>query len=113
MVDVSISHGICRKPPPIPKPCAAWLSTRIARRRSRQVTILLDEQNKVHRVRLHIVEFRALKVHPGPAVLGGAGHGAAPCAASARYRTTLAASKALDVIVGAKKLTPAAESCAA
>ena len=44
-----------------------------------KVTILLDEENRIHQVRLHIVEFRGFEVFiRGPAVLGGAGRGAAP-----------------------------------
>ena len=43
-----------------------------------KVTILLDEDNRVHQVRLHIVEFRGFEAFiEGPALLGGAGHGAA------------------------------------
>ncbi|MGB8883226.1 MAG: Ni/Fe hydrogenase subunit alpha, partial [Azonexus sp.] len=74
-----------------------------------KVTILLDEQNKVHQVRLHIVEFRGFEKF-----IQGRPYWEVPvmvqrlcgiCPVSHH----LAASKALDVIVGAKKLTPAAE----
>ncbi|MBL8405496.1 MAG: nickel-dependent hydrogenase large subunit, partial [Dechloromonas sp.] len=74
-----------------------------------KVTILLDDQNKVHQVRLHIVEFRGFEKF-----IQGRPYWEVPvmvqrlcgiCPVSHH----LAASKALDVIVGAKKLTPAAE----
>ena len=73
-----------------------------------KVTILLDEQNKVHQVRLHIVEFRGFEKF-----IQGRPYWEVPvmvqrlcgiCPVSHH----LAASKALDVIVGAKKLTPSA-----
>ena len=74
-----------------------------------KVTILLDEQNKVHQVRLHIVEFRGFEKF-----IQGRPYWEVPvmvqrlcgiCPVSHH----LAASKALDVIVGARRLTPAAE----
>jgi len=74
-----------------------------------KVTILLDEQNHVHQVRLHIVEFRGFEKF-----IEGRPYWEVPvlvqrlcgiCPVSHH----LAASKALDIVVGAKKLTPAAE----
>jgi len=74
-----------------------------------KVTILLDEQNMVHQVRLHIVEFRGFEKF-----IQGRPYWEVPvlvqrlcgiCPVSHH----LAASKALDVVVGAKRLTPAAE----
>jgi NAD-reducing hydrogenase large subunit len=74
-----------------------------------KVTMLLDDQNKVHQVRLHIVEFRGFEKF-----IQGRPYWEVPvmvqrlcgiCPVSHH----LAASKALDVIVGARKLTPAAE----
>lgn len=74
-----------------------------------KVTILLDEHNKVHQVRLHIVEFRGFEKF-----IQGRPYWEVPvmvqrlcgiCPVSHH----LAASKALDQVVGAKRLTPAAE----
>ncbi len=74
-----------------------------------KVTILLDDQNRVHQVRLHIVEFRGFEKF-----IQGRPYWEVPvmvqrlcgiCPVSHH----LAASKAMDVIVGAKKLTPTAE----
>ena len=74
-----------------------------------KVTILLDEQNKVHQVRLHIVEFRGFEKF-----IQGRPYWEVPvmvqrlcgiCPVSHH----IAASKAMDVIVGAKRLTPTAE----
>ena len=74
-----------------------------------KVTILLDEHNKVHQVRLHIVEFRGFEKF-----IQGRPYWEVPvmvqrlcgiCPVSHH----LAAAKALDIIVGARKLTPAAE----
>lgn len=71
-----------------------------------KVTILLDDQNKVHQVRLHIVEFRGFEKF-----IQGRPYWEVPvmvqrlcgiCPVSHH----LAASKALDVIVGAKKTHP-------
>jgi NAD-reducing hydrogenase large subunit len=74
-----------------------------------KVTILLDEQNNVHQVRLHIVEFRGFEKF-----IQGRPYWEVPvlvqrlcgiCPVSHH----LAACKALDVVVGVKKLTPTAE----
>src|ERR1035437_1065289 len=74
-----------------------------------KVTILLDEDNKVHQVRLHIVEFRGLEKF-----IQGRPYWEVPvmvqrlcgiCPVSHH----LAASKALDIIVGARQITPTAE----
>src|SRR5512136_3408121 len=74
-----------------------------------KVTLLLDANNRVQQARLHIVEFRGFEKF-----IQGRPYWEVPmmvqrlcgiCPVSHH----LAASKALDVIVGAKKLTPAAE----
>lgn len=74
-----------------------------------KVTILLDDKNKVHQVRLHIVEFRGFEKF-----IQGRPYWEVPvmvqrlcgiCPVSHH----LAASKALDAIVGAKHLTPTAD----
>ena len=74
-----------------------------------KVTILLDADDKVHQVRLHIVEFRGFEKF-----IQGRPYWEVPvmvqrlcgiCPVSHH----LAASKALDIIVGAKQLTPTAE----
>jgi len=74
-----------------------------------KVTILLDEENKVHQVRLHIVEFRGFE-----RFIQGRPYWEVPvmvqrlcgiCPVSHH----LAASKALDLIVGATTLTPTAD----
>jgi NAD-reducing hydrogenase large subunit len=74
-----------------------------------KVTILLDEGNKVHQVRLHIVEFRGFEKF-----IQGRPYWEVPvmvqrlcgiCPVSHH----LAASKAMDAIVGARRLTPSAE----
>jgi len=74
-----------------------------------KVTILLDDQGKVHQVRLHIVEFRGFE-----RFIQGRPYWEVPvmvqrlcgiCPVSHH----LAASKALDLIVGARKLTRTAE----
>src|SRR5512147_1841317 len=74
-----------------------------------KVTLLLDDNNKVHQVRLHIVEFRGFE-----RFIQGRPYWEVPvmvqrlcgiCPVSHH----LAASKALDMIVGAKQLTPTAE----
>jgi NAD-reducing hydrogenase large subunit len=74
-----------------------------------KVTILLDDQKKVHQVRLHIVEFRGFE-----RFIQGRPYWEVPvmvqrlcgiCPVSHH----LAASKALDSIVGARKLTAAAD----
>ncbi|GAB1461008.1 Ni/Fe hydrogenase subunit alpha [Thauera sp.] len=74
-----------------------------------KVTILLDEGNKVHQVRLHIVEFRGFE-----RFIQGRPYWEVPvmvqrlcgiCPVSHH----LAASKALDLIVGAVRVTPTAD----
>ena len=74
-----------------------------------KVTLLLDDNNKIHQVRLHIVEFRGFEKF-----IQGRPYWEVPvmvqrlcgiCPVSHH----LAASKALDMIVGAKKLPPTAE----
>ena len=74
-----------------------------------KVTILLDEQNKVHQVRLHIVEFRGFE-----RFIQGRPYWEVPvmvqrlcgiCPVSHH----LAASKALDAVVGANPIPAAAE----
>jgi NAD-reducing hydrogenase large subunit len=74
-----------------------------------KVTILLDEQGKVHQVRLHIVEFRGFE-----RFIQGRPYWEVPvmvqrlcgiCPVSHH----LAASKALDLVVGARTLTRTAE----
>lgn len=74
-----------------------------------KVTLLLDENNKVHQVRLHIVEFRGFEKF-----IQGRPYWEVPvmvqrlcgiCPVSHH----LAASKAMDQIVGVDKLTPTAE----
>ncbi len=74
-----------------------------------KVTLLLDEQNRVHQVRLHIVEFRGFEKF-----IQGRPYWEIPvmvqrlcgiCPVSHH----LAAAKAIDMFVGARKLTPAAE----
>jgi NAD-reducing hydrogenase large subunit len=74
-----------------------------------KVTILLDDQNRVHQVRLHIVEFRGFE-----RFIQGRPYWEVPvmvqrlcgiCPVSHH----LAASKALDMVVGARRITPTAE----
>jgi NAD-reducing hydrogenase large subunit len=74
-----------------------------------KVTILLDDNNKVHQVRLHIVEFRGFE-----RFIQGRPYWEVPvmvqrlcgiCPVSHH----IAASKAMDLIVGVKHLTPTAE----
>ena len=74
-----------------------------------KVTILLDENNKIHQVRLHIVEFRGFE-----RFIQGRPYWEVPvmvqrlcgiCPVSHH----LAASKALDVMLGIEKITPTAE----
>jgi len=74
-----------------------------------KVTLLLDENNQVHQVRLHIVEFRGFE-----RFIEGRPYWEVPvmvqrlcgiCPVSHH----LAASKALDMVVGAKQITPTAE----
>lgn len=74
-----------------------------------KVTLLLDEQNKIHQVRLHVVEFRGFE-----RFIQGRPYWEVPvlvqrlcgiCPVSHH----LAAAKAMDMIVGARTLTPTAE----
>ncbi len=74
-----------------------------------KVTLLLDDANKVQQVRLHIVEFRGFEKF-----IQGRPYWEVPvmvqrlcgiCPVSHH----LAASKAMDIIVGARRLTPTAE----
>src|SRR4030066_295891 len=74
-----------------------------------KVTLLLDDDNRVHQARFHIVEFRGFEKF-----IQGRPYWEVPvmvqrlcgiCPVSHH----LAASKALDIIVGAKQLTPTAE----
>ncbi len=74
-----------------------------------KVTLLLDEENRVQQVRLHIVEFRGFEKF-----IQGRPYWEVPvmvqrlcgiCPVSHH----LAASKAMDMLLGAEKLTPAAE----
>ncbi|HLF96243.1 MAG TPA: Ni/Fe hydrogenase subunit alpha [Methylococcaceae bacterium] len=74
-----------------------------------KVTLLLDEDNKIHQVRLHIVEFRGFE-----RFIQGRPYWEVPVAVQrlcgiCPVSHHLAASKAMDVIVGARKLTPTAE----
>jgi len=74
-----------------------------------KVTLLLDEQNKIHQVRLHIVEFRGFEVF-----IKGRPYWEVPVTVQrlcgiCPVSHSLAACKAMDVIVGAKQLTPTAE----
>jgi NAD-reducing hydrogenase large subunit len=74
-----------------------------------KVTILLDENNQVQQVRLHIVEFRGFEKF-----IEGRPYWEVPVMVQrlcgiCPVSHNLAASKALDLIVGAKQLTPAAE----
>ena len=74
-----------------------------------KVSILLDEANKVQQTRLHIVEFRGFE-----RFIQGRPYWEAPVAVQrlcgiCPVSHHLAAAKAMDVIVGAKKLTPTAE----
>jgi len=74
-----------------------------------KVTLLLDEENRVHQVRLHIVEFRGFEKF-----IQGRPYWEVPvmvqrlcgiCPVSHH----IAAAKAMDMIVGAERLTPTAE----
>ena len=74
-----------------------------------KVTILLDDQNRIHQVRLHIVEFRGFEKF-----IQGRPYWEVPvlvqrlcgiCPVSHH----LAAGKAVDMLVGARTLTPTAE----
>lgn len=74
-----------------------------------KVTILLDENNQVQQVRLHIVEFRGFEKF-----IQGRPYWEVPVMVQrlcgiCPVSHNLAASKAFDIIVGARKLTPTAE----
>jgi len=74
-----------------------------------RVTLLLDEQNKIHQARLHIVEFRGFE-----AFIKGRPYWEVPVTVQrlcgiCPVSHHLAACKAMDVIIGAKQLTPTAE----
>jgi len=74
-----------------------------------KVTILLDENNQVQQVRLHIVEFRGFEKF-----IEGRPYWEVPVMVQrlcgiCPVSHNLAASKALDIIVGARQLTPTAE----
>jgi len=74
-----------------------------------KVTLLLDEQNKIHQVRLHIVEFRGFEVF-----IKGRPYWEVPVTVQrlcgiCPVSHQLAACKAMDIIVGARQLTPTAE----
>ena len=74
-----------------------------------KVTLLLDDDNKVHQVRLHIVEFRGFEKF-----IQGRPYWEVPVMVQRRCGICpvshhLAASKAMDMIVGAEHLTPTAE----
>jgi NAD-reducing hydrogenase large subunit len=74
-----------------------------------KVTLLLDEHNKVHQVRLHIVEFRGFEKF-----VQGRPYWEVPVMVQrlcgiCPVSHNLASSKAMDHIVGARHLTPTAE----
>jgi len=74
-----------------------------------KVTLLLDEQNKIHQVRLHIVEFRGFEVF-----IKGRPYWEVPVTVQrlcgiCPVSHSLAACKAMDMVIGAKQLTPTAE----
>ena len=74
-----------------------------------KVTILLDERNQVHQVRLHIVEFRGFE-----RFIQGRPYWEVPVTVQrlcgiCPVSHHLASSKALDQVVGATRLTPTAE----
>ena len=74
-----------------------------------KVTILLDEENRVHQVRLHIVEFRGFEVF-----IRGRPYWEVPIAVQrlcgiCPVSHLLAATKAMDLIAGFGPLTPTAE----
>jgi len=78
-------------------------------RRPRKVTILLDQDDHVHPVRLHTSSFRLRGVHRG-ATNTKAGDGAA--ALRHRRSPPLAAAKAMDVVAGYGPLAQRPRSCA-
>ena len=74
-----------------------------------KVTLLLDDQNRVHQARLHIVEFRGFE-----AFIEGRPYWEAPITVQrlcgiCPVSHLLAASKAMDLIAGYETLTPTAE----
>ena len=74
-----------------------------------KVTILLDENNRIHQVRLHIVEFRGFE-----AFIEGRPYWEAPVTVQrlcgiCPVSHHLAAAKAMDIIAGYGALTPTAE----
>ena len=74
-----------------------------------KVTILLDQENRVHQVRLHIVEFRGFEIF-----IEGRPYWEVPIAVQrlcgiCPVSHLLAATKAMDVIAGYGPLTPTAE----
>src|ERR1035437_594152 len=74
-----------------------------------KVTLLLDEDNRVHQARFHIVEFRGFEKF-----IQGRPYWEVPVMVQrlcgiCPVSHNLAASKALDIIVGARQLTPTAE----
>ena len=74
-----------------------------------KVTILLDDDNKVHQVRLHIVEFRGFEIF-----IEGRPYWEVPVAVQrlcgiCPVSHHLAAVKAMDIIAGARHLPPTAE----
>src|SRR5271157_4947250 len=74
-----------------------------------KVTILLDDENRVHQVRLHIVEFRGFEIF-----IRGRPYWEVPVAVQrlcgiCPVSHLLAATKAMDVIAGFGPLTPTAE----
>lgn len=75
-----------------------------------KVTILLDDQNKVHQVRLHIVEFRGFERFVQGRMFWEIPVLVQRLCGICPVSHHLAASKALDSIVGAKVLTPTAEA---
>jgi NAD-reducing hydrogenase large subunit len=74
-----------------------------------KVTILLDDDNQVHQVRLHVVEFRGFEVF-----IEGRPYWEVPVTVQrlcgiCPVSHHLAAAKAMDIIAGAKALSPTAE----
>src|SRR5271167_1118502 len=74
-----------------------------------KVTILLDEENRIHQVRLHIVEFRGFEVF-----IQGRPYWEVPVAVQrlcgiCPVSHLIAATKAMDLIAGFGPLTPSAE----
>ena len=73
------------------------------------MTLLLDDDDQVHQVRLHIVEFRGFEVF-----IEGRPYWEVPVTVQrlcgiCPVSHHLAAAKAMDIIVGATRLTPTAE----